>query len=1004
MKTSIIRILFLAVLLIGFCTPSCGQDWNGLTGFATFNDLGRCGVTGGGAGEVVHVKSRAEFTNYAMSSKPYVIIVDNDIEGGGVNDLQDELHITSNKTIIGAGTGVMFNGINLMAKNAQNIILRNIKLRKGRIDGVSFQNCQHIWIDHCDFSESYDGLLDFNEASDYITVSWTKLTKHDKTSLTNSGTAHYEDYNKNHITFAHCMFADNVQRNPRIGYGKMHIYNCYWKNISSYCIGFHSQAQVLSENNYFSSSAKNPFNNQYSDVLPYCGFLTDRGSYFANGEPSKNYSHAYTDITYTPETYYDYSFDLCSADDVLTTTVKGVGTIDGIQYEPILCPGNGAIDIPVSQQLSWGKVDGATSMKMYFGTDAANMSEATPESVTLQPATRYYWKVVATVGGKEYPSPVYTFMTASEKASNPYPADGMTDPWLRWPATGTDFCSPLPLQWRQAADAKKYQVYLATDETQLDNSFVGETSELAFNPGTLLVGNTYYWRVDVVKTDGTVVKGNVWSFSSPKSEWIAGRNEAEKLYPTAIAFLETNYSAAGRKDIAGDQGPGSVLGVWAGPEGRYAVETTVLAQTLGPNIYGFSVNDVLIDKWMSSTESDVRETRKTRNTVYLKPGDDIRFDFISGLVDGRTYQSRARLDYVVFTATESETVEVQRPSKAYHEPKSTPGYDCEYQRVSDMLFVDSLGTIGDKGLTQVRDEYCRWVELKEGKLMLYLKQTVMLKAVYRNEAGVETEVTTEHDVTQNIDVAIDRTSSAGSLYAVRIYKRMPTKTSYYTPVADNGVAYQLIWIPNAVFQDKQGVKGDKDKVQVRTEFEEWMKYYNPTDNALQAKTGVPAFIDPETDAAVERGFYPRGTDGNTYSYVVGTTKYMEHYLQGCQRIQFYYTGTGGAATNVKITIANMDTGDVETMEGNEAPGKNVKSNTVALRLDSKYKYAVKIEGSTGDMLIYAVKLWPGASTGIDGVTDTSAEADMPAYNTVGQRVSDSAKGIIIRNGKKNIRR
>ena len=188
MKTSLISLLSLTFFMLGFCTPSCAQDWNGLTGFATFNDLGRCGVTGGGAGEVVHVKSRAEFTNYAMSSKPYVIIVDNDIEGGGVNDLQDELHVASNKTIIGAGTGVMFNGINLMAKKAHNIILRNIKLRKGRIDGVSFQNCQHIWIDHCDFSESYDGLLDFNEASDYITVSWTKLTKHDKTSLTNSGT------------------------------------------------------------------------------------------------------------------------------------------------------------------------------------------------------------------------------------------------------------------------------------------------------------------------------------------------------------------------------------------------------------------------------------------------------------------------------------------------------------------------------------------------------------------------------------------------------------------------------------------------------------------------------------------------------------------------------------------------------------------------------------------------------------------------------------------------
>ena len=100
----------------------------------------------------------------------------------------------------------------------------------------------------------------------------------------------------------------------------------------------------------------------------------------------------------------------------------------------------------------------------------------------------------------------------------------------------------------------------------------------------------------------------------------------------------------------------------------------------------------------------------------------------------------------------------------------------------------------------------------------------------------------------------------------------------------------------------------------------------------------------------------------------------------------------------------MDTGDVETMDGNEAPGKNVKSNTVALRLDSKYKYAVKIEGSTGDMLIYALKLWPAASTGIENVTDRADDNNMPAYNTIGQRVDADAKGIVIRNGKKNIRR
>ena len=33
---------------------------NGVTGFATYNALDNCGVTGGGTGKVVHVNTRAE--------------------------------------------------------------------------------------------------------------------------------------------------------------------------------------------------------------------------------------------------------------------------------------------------------------------------------------------------------------------------------------------------------------------------------------------------------------------------------------------------------------------------------------------------------------------------------------------------------------------------------------------------------------------------------------------------------------------------------------------------------------------------------------------------------------------------------------------------------------------------------------------------------------------------------------------------------------------------------
>ena len=998
MRRKLSYILLLAVVLFAFVPAMKAQTWNGVTGFATYSDLGVSGITGGGAGEVVHVSTYADLKKYVGSAEPYVIIVDNEIQGGGMNDREDIISLNSNKTIIGAGAGAMLNGINLDAKGKNNIIIRNIKLRKGRTDGMSFRSCHHVWVDHCDLSESYDGLLDFTVGSDYLTVTWTKLHDHDKTSTTNSGTGHFEDYNKEHVTMAHCMFSNNTQRNPRIGYGKMHIYNCYWEDIDSYCIGFHSQAEVLSENNHFSATANNPFCNQYSDKLPYRGYLTDKGSYFAKGTPSKNYQYTYTDISYSPLTYYNYDFDLHATNDVVTTTPKGVGPQEGIQYEPILCPGNGAIDVSVTQTLSWGKVDGATAMKMYFGTSVDNMTETTPEAVKLQPATTYFWKVVAIVGGKEYASPVYRFTTAGEKASKPYPTEGMKLPWLRWPVQGDKFCVAMPLTWRPAADAAKYKVYLSADEASLDNSFIGETSSLTLTPGSLKVGTTYYWRVDAVKADGSVVKGDKWTFSSTKKNWVAGKNESEKMYVSGIAFRESNSAASGSYNTVGDQGPGAVLATWGGAEGRYAIETYAFNQTLGPNLYGISVNDKLVDMWYSSDQNDNLDVRKTRNTLYLKPGDEIRIDFVAGLVKGTEYKSRARIDYVTFSATDKEVIEVARPSKAYHEPVSTPGYDCEYLRLANTVFVDTLGTLGDKGLTQVKDEYCTWVELKDNGYMLYVKQTAMVKAVYVDGNGKQTELTTEYDKTKSHDVMLATTTDAGTLYAVKLYKNLPTKTSYYQPVADNGVDYQVILSPDVVFLDSKGTKGDAGKVQVRDAYEEWTKYTNPSSNEVHGKENSPAFIDPLTDKAIS-GKIITGKDGCQYSYVVGTAKYMEYYLQGCKRMKFYYTGTGGAATNVSITVADNTSETFETMTGNEAPGKNVVSNTYEFTLDPSHKYVVKIAGSTGDMLVYAIRLWPGETTGIENVNDSDAD-NAPVYNVAGQRVTESAKGVLIRNGRK----
>jgi len=997
MKKKITTVIVAALL-----TNATAQESQGPVGFVNYSDLGQQGITGGAAGEIVHVTTRSDFDRYVRGNTPYIIILDADLSGKGLQDMNDEVSLGSNKSIIGAGAGHALNGICLDASGQSNIIIRNITLTKGRTDGLSFRNCHHVWIDHCDLSDCYDGLLDFTVGSDYMTCSWTKLHNHNKVSITNSGTCHYEDYNREHVTFAHCWFANNTQRNPRIGYGRMHIYNCYWTDISSYCIGFHSQAQVLSEYNYFSKTANNPFCNQYSDVLPYRGYLTDNGSYFANGNPGKTYAHKFTDISYNPSTYYDFSFDqVTTVADVASSTMKGCGPIEGLVYEPILNPGNGAIQVPLSQMLTWSPVDGATSTRMLIGTDREQLTETAPDAVELQPATTYYWQVIATVGGVDHPSPVYQFTTAAPYPTNPYPEVGAKTAWLRWPSQRDQFCTPLPLQWRPAADAKSYQVYVGKAADAMN--YVGETAGLQLVPDYrfLPTGETYYWRVDAVKHDGTVITGQTWDFTPIKKQWKEGANEVYSMYVSGIAFRESVESFTGGKGVRGDQGPGAIHAVWSGAAGRYAIETITYDQTLGPNLIGVSVNDQLIDAWLTNDAAYAFSTRKTRHTVELNPGDEVRIDFVAGYVNGGLNESVAHIDQVNFIATTAETIENARPAGKHHEPEMTRGYQYEYLPVSNVLFRDTLGTVGERGTMQVKDMYCSWISKTESQYTLYLQQTAMAVMSYSNHGSITSD-TIRLDKASKVVLEVPMTSDKGygTLQTICLYKTLPTTTIYYEPTADASKDYQLLWSPDCIYLDSNGQKGDKGKVQVRDSYDQWMKYTNPSANEVHAKnsqSGIKCFIDPMTDRTVA-AFVPKGSDGSTYCYVAGTQKSMTYYLQHCQRLKLYYSGTAGTATNLFIEITEAGNASSTTrVYGDNAEGKNVASETVETPLDPSKAYQVKAMATTGDMLIYALKLWPGAADGIEQVGADDDESRPVLYDLMGRRVAvPTARGIYLK--------
>jgi hypothetical protein len=75
------------------------------------------------------------------------------------------------------------------------------------------------------------------------------------------------------------------------------------------------------------------------------------------------------------------------------------------------------------------------------------------------------------------------------------------------------------LKWTAAPDTASHRVFLGTDESAVRNAdeksaeFLGESKTAEFATKALSVAvPAYFWRVDQVATDGTVTKGDVWSF------------------------------------------------------------------------------------------------------------------------------------------------------------------------------------------------------------------------------------------------------------------------------------------------------------------------------------------------------------------------------------------------------------------------------------------------------------------------------------------------------------
>ena len=184
-------------------------------------------------------------------------------------------------------------------------------------------------------------------------------------------------------------------------------------------------------------------------------------------------------------------------------------------YNPVPADGAGIAETTVN--LSWTTGFGAKLHTMYFGTDydtVANAAAGIPVGSTsynpgpLQAEKVYYWRVDEFDGLGTYKGDVWAFTTLGAVA-NPQPANSTADVSMA-----------TVLSWTPATNAASHQVYLGLDKDTVRSAdatspeYKGSRALGAesYDAGLLEANTTYYWRVDAV-TNGTPVKGPVWSFT-----------------------------------------------------------------------------------------------------------------------------------------------------------------------------------------------------------------------------------------------------------------------------------------------------------------------------------------------------------------------------------------------------------------------------------------------------------------------------------------------------------
>jgi hypothetical protein len=160
-------------------------------------------------------------------------------------------------------------------------------------------------------------------------------------------------------------------------------------------------------------------------------------------------------------------------------------------------------DISVwTEEAGWRKVHSDLSLEQAEGSD--NYDEPTYVELDAVMARKVRFDAHSNFGDPDHIglSEVGFFRPRGPEASDPWPADG---------AKGITM-SGLVLTWSPGEGTVARDVYIGTDPGGL--RLLGRIEDVRAGISQLADQTKYFWRIDEIRTDGSVAKGDTWSFTT----------------------------------------------------------------------------------------------------------------------------------------------------------------------------------------------------------------------------------------------------------------------------------------------------------------------------------------------------------------------------------------------------------------------------------------------------------------------------------------------------------